>query len=90
VYNCIVITIKKARASIKRLRTIVGVLIRDINRLLSSEQAAKYQEKFELFERVRKQQIKETNKILSLHEQHVYAITNMALKHQSFQQKILE
>ena len=67
--------IKKARASIKRLRTIVGVLIRDISRLLSSEQLAKYQEKFELFERVRKQQIKDTNKVLSLHEQHVYAIT---------------
>ena len=67
--------IKKARASIKRLRTIVGVLIRDISRLLSQEQLSKYQEKFDLFERVRKQQIKDTNKVLSLHEQHVYAIT---------------
>jgi len=67
--------IKKARASIKRLRTIVGVLIRDISRLLSSEQLKKHQKKFELFEKVRKQQIKDTNKILSLHEQHVYAIT---------------
>lgn len=67
--------IKKARASIKRLRTIVGVLIRDISRLLSSDQLAKHQEKFNLFERVRKQQIKDTNKVLSLHEQHVYAIT---------------
>jgi IS5 family transposase len=67
--------IKKARASIKRLRTIVGVLIRDISRLLPQEQLQKHQEKFELFERVRKQQIKDTNKVLSLHEQHVYAIT---------------
>ena len=67
--------IKKARASIKRLRTIVGILIRDISRLLSPKQLEKYQEKFDLFEKVRKQQIKDTNKILSLHEQHVYAIT---------------
>lgn len=67
--------IKKARASIKRLRTIVGILMRNMSRLLSSEQAAKHQEKFDLFERVRKQQIKDSNKVLSLHEQHVYAIT---------------
>jgi IS5 family transposase len=67
--------IKKARASIKRLRTIVGVLIRDISRLLTQEQLAKHQEKFDLFERARKQQIKDTNKVLSLHEQHIYAIT---------------
>jgi len=67
--------IKKARASIKRLRTIVGILIRDISRLLSQEQLEKYQEKFDLFEKVRKQQTKDTNKVLSLHEQHVYAIT---------------
>jgi len=67
--------IKKARASIKRLRTIVGVLIRDISRLLPQEQLQKHQEKFDLFERVRTQQIKDTNKVLSLHEQHVYAIT---------------
>lgn len=67
--------IKKARASIKRLRTIVGILMRDISRLLTQEQLAKHQEKFDLFERVRNQQIKDTNKVLSLHEQHVYAIT---------------
>lgn len=67
--------IKKARASIKRLRTIVGILMRDISRLFSQEQREKHQEKFDLFERVRKQQIKDTNKVLSLHEQHVYAIT---------------
>jgi IS5 family transposase len=67
--------IKKARAAIKRLRTIVGVLIRDISRNLSQEQLSKYQEKFDLFDKVRNQQIKDKNKILSLHETHVYAIT---------------
>ena len=67
--------IKKARASIKRLRTIVGILIRDISRILQPEQLVNYQEKFDLFDKVRKQQIKDSNKVLSLHETHVYAIT---------------
>lgn len=67
--------IKKARAAIKRLRTIVGILLRDISRLLPEDRLTKYQEQFGLFERVRNQQMKDTNKILSLHETHVYAIT---------------
>ena len=67
--------IKKAKASIKRLRTIVGILIRDISRILQPEQLKNYQEKFDLFDKVRNQQIKDSNKVLSLHESHVYAIT---------------
>ena len=67
--------IKKAKASIKRLRTIVGILIRDISRNLNPQILKKYQEKFDLFNKVRNQQIKDKNKILSLHETHVYAIT---------------
>ena len=67
--------IKKAKASIKRLRTIVGILIRDISRLLPPEQLVNYEDKFELFDKVKNQQIKDSNKVLSLHESHVYAIT---------------
>ena len=67
--------VKKARVAIKRLRTIVGILIRDISRNLSLEQLFKYQKQFEMFEKVRNQKIKDTNKILSLHESHIYAIT---------------
>ena len=67
--------IKKARASIKRLGTIVGILIRDISRILPPEQLVNYQEKFDLFDKVRNQQMKDSNKVLSLHETHVYAIT---------------
>lgn len=67
--------IKKAKAAIKRLRTIVGILIRDISRNLSEERLKQYQEQFDLFEKVSSQQIKDKNKILSLHETHVYAIT---------------
>jgi len=67
--------IKKAKASIKRLRTIVGILMRDIQRKLPQERLLDYTERFELFEKVRNQKIKDKNKIYSLHEQHVYAIT---------------
>lgn len=67
--------IKKARAAIKRLRTIVGILIRDTNKNLDEDKLSKYTDTFELFDRVRNQQMKDKNKILSLHETHVYAIT---------------
>lgn len=67
--------IKKARASIKRLRTIVGILIRDISRNLTQDKLSNYTNTFELFDRVRNQQMKDSNKVLSLHESHVYAIT---------------
>jgi IS5 family transposase len=67
--------IKKAKAAIKRLRTIVGILMRDIKRKLNEQQLEMYQERFDLFDQVRNQQIKDKNKILSLHETHVYAIT---------------
>jgi len=66
--------IKKARAAMKRLKTIVGVLMRDISRNLSKEQLEKYQETFNLFTKVSKQQMKDSNKIYSLHEQHIYVI----------------
>jgi IS5 family transposase len=67
--------IKKAKAAIKRLRTLVGILMRDIKRKLNEQQLEMYQERFDLFDQVRNQQIKDKNKILSLHETHVYAIT---------------
>ena len=66
--------IKKAKAAVKRLRTIVGVLIRDITRNLREGHLQQYQETFVLFEKVCSQQINDKNKIYSLHEQHVYAI----------------
>lgn len=66
--------IKKAKASMKRLQTIVGILIRDISRKLSEEQLEKHQETFELFEQVRKQKREDKNKVYSLHENHIYVI----------------
>ena len=67
--------IKKARAAIKRLRTIVGILIRDISRNLGVDKTERYQERFELFDKVKNQKIKDKNKVYSLHEQDVYVIT---------------
>ena len=58
----------------KRLKTIVGILIRDISRNLTEEQLSKHQETFDLFIKVISQQIKDSNKVYSLHESHIYAI----------------
>ena len=66
--------IKKARSAMKRLKTIVGILIRDISRNLTEEQLSKHQETFDLFTKVTKQQMKDSNKVYSLHESHIYAI----------------
>ncbi len=66
--------IKKARAAMKRLKTITRVLIRDISRKLDEKQVEKYQETFDLFLKVSDQKQKDSNKIYSLHEQHIYVI----------------
>ena len=66
--------IKKAKVSMRRLKTIIGILIRDLKRKMNEEQLKNYQETFELFLKVSDQKQKDSNKIYSLHEQHIYAI----------------
>ena len=66
--------IKKARSAMKRLKTITGIIIRDLSRNMNEAQLEKYQETFELFLKVSDQKQKDSNKIYSLHEQHIYAI----------------
>jgi len=66
--------IKKARAAMKRLKTITRVLIRDISRKLDEKTLNKHQETFDLFLKVSDQKQKDSNKIYSLHEQHIYVI----------------
>ncbi len=58
--------IKKAKASMKRLKTIVGILMRDLSRKLSSERLEHYRETFERFEKVVKQERNDKNKIYYL------------------------
>jgi len=66
--------IKKARAAMKRLKTITRILIRDISRKIDDKQLEKHQETFDLFLKVSDQKQKDSQKIYSLHEQHIYAI----------------
>jgi len=66
--------IKKARSAMKRLKTITRILIRDISRKLGEKKVEKYQETFDLFLKVSDQKQKDSNKIYSLHEQHIYVI----------------
>ena len=66
--------IKKAKSAMKRLKTITGILIRDLSRNMNETQLKKYQETFDLFLKVSDQKQKDSNKIYSLHEQHIYAI----------------
>lgn len=65
---------KKARASLRSLKTIAGRLIRELRRKLSSRQIAYHQADLERFERVITQQRTDKNKIYSLHEPEVACI----------------
>ena len=66
---------KKAIAALKRLRTIAGILIRELRRTLPKYSLfEQHQKDFLFYERVLKQQPKDKNKIYSLHESAVYCI----------------
>lgn len=65
----------KAKRALKRLRTIAGILIRELRRELPQYCLFEcYQQDFLFYERILKQQPKDKNKIYSLHEPQVYCI----------------
>ena len=64
----------KAASAMKRLRTIAGVLIRDIERNITPDRLSVYQDKLEMFTKVISQKRDDKNKIYSLHESHIYAM----------------
>ncbi len=65
----------KAKRALKRFRTIAGVLIRELRRELPQYCLFYwYQKDFLLYERILKQQPKDTNKIYSLHEPQVCCV----------------
>jgi len=65
----------KAKRALKRLRTIAGILIRELRRALPQYCLFEcYQKDFLLYERILKQQPKDTDKIYSLHEPQVYCV----------------
>ena len=66
---------RSAKKALKRLRTIAGILIRELRRRLPKYDVFEYYQKdFLLYERVLAQQPQDTNKIYSLHEPDVYCI----------------
>ncbi len=63
-----------AKKAIKRLRTIAGILIRELRRKLSKDQLNQYEDDFILYEKVIFQKKNDRNKIYSLHEPNVQCI----------------
>jgi IS5 family transposase len=77
---------KKAKAAIKRLRTIAKTLIRDIDRNFKEDMKLhqKYAKDFYLYNRILLQERNTKNKIYSLHEIHAYAI-NKGKDHKGYE-----
>ncbi len=66
---------KKARRAVKRLKTITGRLLREIQRKMNQAQQQKHQATLSLYQRVLKQKRGDKNKIYSLHEPHIYCMS---------------
>ena len=65
----------KARKALKRLRTIAGILIRELRRKLPRETLnSNYEKDFVFYEKVLAQKPKDKNKVYSLHEPAVYCM----------------
>ena len=67
-------TRKAAHKAARRLRTIAGRLIRELERKLPKDKRAEQKENFTLYRRVLAQKPQDKDKIYSLHEPHIYCI----------------
>jgi len=65
---------KKARAAARKIKTIAGRLVRDLERKMTDDQIAFYSRKLEIFNQILEQQRDTKNKIYSIHEPHVKCI----------------
>ena len=65
---------KAARRGHRRLRTIAGALIRELERKLPIAVREEHRENFILYRRVLAQRPQDTDKIYSLHEPHIYCV----------------
>ena len=65
----------KARKAVKRLKTIAGRLLRELQRKLPLDILNSLDEEFALFARALKQKRGDKNKLYSLHEPHVYCMS---------------
>lgn len=64
----------KAKKALKRLRTIAGILLRELQRQLPEAILQQEADRFDLYERVLSQQPKDKNKVYSLHEPDIYCV----------------
>ena len=64
----------KAKKALKRLRTIAGILLRELQRKLPEQVLERAAERFALYEKALKQQPKDKHKIYSLHEPDIYCV----------------
>ena len=64
----------KAKKALKRLRTIAGILMRELQRRLPASMMEQEAERFALYQRVIDQRPKDKNKVYSLHESDVYCV----------------
>ena len=65
---------KAARKGVRKLKTIAGRLIRELERKLPLEVLGQQKKRFALYRRVLRQKTKDKNKIYSLHEPQAYCV----------------
>jgi len=65
---------RKARRALKRLRTIAGILLRELQRKLPEAILEQEKERFELYLKALSQSRKDKDKIYSLHESDIYCV----------------
>lgn len=65
---------KQGRKAIRKIKTIAGRLVRDLERKMSEEAKEKYREGFEIANKILSQERYDKNKIYSFHEPHVACI----------------
>lgn len=66
---------KKATSAQRKLKTIAGRLVRDLERKLPASDLARYSEEIKLFQEILAQKKDSKNKIYSIHEPQVYCIS---------------
>jgi IS5 family transposase len=66
---------KAAHRALRKIKTIAGRLIRELERKLPAEAKERQRENFALYRRVLRQQLSDRNKVYSLHEPQVYCLS---------------
>lgn len=75
---------KSARKANKRIKTIAGVLVRELHRKLNADRLIKHQSNLSMYEKILNQKRSDSNKIYSLHEPHVKCYTK-GKEHKKFE-----